>query len=201
MLLNTEKKSENGIHIFRWLSLWPKWMGYTAGIWSLMYLILGQYWALGGKGFPLGKGDPHSEYSMLAGLRPEIGAPMMVGFGLMGVIVAVLMILGWGKGLFRIILLTFVYMLVAILLFAVIDYRILATTAYGIVFLVGAPFDFPPGANFFEHMMYGTVVNQYVSMLGSFLWITTALAYQRQTRNACLYCGRNSNPSKWTSQS
>lgn len=103
---------------------------------------------VGRKGFPLGIGDPHSEYSMLAGLRPEIGAPMMVGFGLMGVIVAVLMILGWGKGLFRMMLLTFVYMLVAILLFAVIDYRILATAAYGIVFLVGAPFDFPSEANF-----------------------------------------------------
>ncbi|CAI8921601.1 MULTISPECIES: hypothetical protein [Bacillus cereus group] len=200
-MLKIKKTSETGIHIVERLSLWPKWIGYVAGAWSFMYFILGLYWALGGKGFPLGIGDPHSEYSMLAGLRPEIGAPMMVGFGLMGVIVAVLMILGWGKGLFRMMLLTFVYMLVAILLFAVIDYRILATAAYGIVFLVGAPFDFPSEANFFEHMMYGTVINQYISMLGSFLWIATALAYQRQTRNACPYCGRNSNPSKWTSQS
>lgn len=81
---NTEKKSENEIHIFRWLSLWPKWIGYTAVVWSLMYLILGQYWALGGKGFPFGIGDPQPEYSMLAGLRPETGAPIMAGFKLNG---------------------------------------------------------------------------------------------------------------------
>lgn len=198
---NTEKKSENGIHIFRWLSLWPKWIGYTAVVWSLMYLILGQYWALGGNGFPFGIGDPQSEYSMLAGLRPETGAPIMVGFGLVGVIVAVMMIRGWGKGLLRIVLLIFVYMLVAILLFAVIDYRVLASAAYGFIFLIGAPFDFPHGVKFFEQMMYWTIINQYISMLGAFLWSATALVYQRQTRNACPYCGRNSNPSKWTSQS
>lgn len=132
-------------------------------------------------------------------LRSKYG--LKSGFGLMGVIVAVMMIRGWGKGLLRIVLLMFVYMLVAILLFAVIDYRVLASAAYGFIFLIGALFDFPHGVKFFEQMMYWTIVNQYISMLGAFLWSATALVYQRQTRNACPYCGRNSNPSKWTSQS
>ncbi|MBY0598028.1 hypothetical protein [Bacillus bingmayongensis] len=197
-MLNVKKQGKGGIG---WLSLWPKWIGYVAGAWSLMYFILGLYWTVGGTGFPIGIGDPQPGYSMLGGLSQEIGAPAMVGFGVMGVIVAIMMIRGLGNGLLRIILLAFVYMLVVILLFAVIDYRVLVTVAYGIVFLVGAPFDFPHGLNFFEQMMYGTIVNQYISMLGVFLWSATALVYQRQTRNACPYCGRSSNPSKWTSQS
>ncbi|KEK24087.1 hypothetical protein [Bacillus gaemokensis] len=200
-MLNTEKKSETRIHIFRWLSLWPKWIGYVAGAWSLIYFILGLYWGVGGKGFPIGIGDPQPEYSMLAGLKPEIGAPVIAAFGLIGVVVAFMMIRGWGEGLIRIVLLMFVYILVVIQLFAVIDYRVLVTAAYGIVFFVGAPFDFPHGVDYFERMMYWTIVNQYMSMLGAFLWIATALVYQRRTRNVCQYCGRSSIPSRWTAQS
>ncbi|MCU0097788.1 hypothetical protein N7917_31860 [Bacillus sp. OR9] len=53
-----------------------------------------------------------------------------------------------GASILRIVLLIFVYMLVAILLFAVIDYRVLASAAYGFIFLIGAPFDFPHGVKF-----------------------------------------------------
>lgn len=33
------------------LSRWPAWAAYTASIWSVLYGILGLYWALGDAGF------------------------------------------------------------------------------------------------------------------------------------------------------
>jgi hypothetical protein len=70
----------------RWWQRWPEWVGYAAATWSLIYGVLGLWWALGGAGFPFGsESDPDAALSVLEGVRAETGAPVIAALGLAGV--------------------------------------------------------------------------------------------------------------------
>jgi hypothetical protein len=115
-----------------------------------VYGLLGLYWALGGVGFPLGENDPQGELSVLGGLRAEVGAPVITILGWVGAGVAIVMTQTRGRGTLRIVLLSFVWIVAALLTLIVPDYRVLGAVAYLPIFVLGAPFGFPPGANFFD---------------------------------------------------
>lgn len=171
---------------------WPSWAGYLAALWSFVIGGLGLYWTLGGGGFPFGVGDPHPEYSILGSLRPAAGGPAIAVLGLAGVLVALVMVrtralgtaplvFAWGQ---------------AALAILVCDYRVLAMAAYTIVFLVGAPFHWPPVD--FWSLVGRTVPAEYACLTGAALWAATAVAYRRQARNACPSCGRTAAGEGWT---
>lgn len=171
-------------------SWWPAWAAYAAGAWSLAYGVLGLYWTFGGTGFPFGtENDPGGAVlSVLAGVRAETGAPVIAALGLVGTVVAVAMVRTWGRGLQRVVLLAFAWSAAAVLALILPDYRVLAAVAYAFLFLIGAPFGWPPG-NFFDALPW-PVVNQFVLIGGGIVWATAAVAYQRRSRDACGNCGR-----------
>lgn len=159
---------------------WPEWIGYVAGGWSLVYgaIILGVYWAVGRRGFPFGEGDPQAALSVLNGLTAAAGAPIIAVLGLVGSVVAIAMARGWGRGQLRPVLLAFAWVAAVALALVIPDYRGLMGVAYAFVFLIGAPFGWPP-ANFFDSVTW-PVINQFLCISGGVIWAATAVAYQRR---------------------
>jgi hypothetical protein len=184
----------------RWWRRWPEWVGYAAAAWSLIYGGLGLYWALGGAGFPFGsESDPRvATLSIFGDARTETGAPVIAVLGLAGALVAVTMARTQGRGIFRRALLGFAATASTALALLIPDYRVLVAVAYAPIFLVGAPFGWPP-ANYFESALPWPVVNQFVCIAGGLLWAATAIAYGRLSRDACGYCGRTGDDTAgWT---
>jgi hypothetical protein len=189
----------------RWLARWPGWVGYAAAAWSLIYGLLGLYWALGGAGFPFGTAnDPNAAAeSILGGVQADTAAPLIAALGLVGTTVAVAMAPRWRlaeRGLFLTALLVFGWGASVALLLVIPDRRVLIAVAYAPIFLVGAPFGWPP-VNYFEIALPWPVMNQFVCMAGGFLWAGTAVAYGRRTRGACPNCGRTEAGGGWTTPS
>ena len=192
---NISRKASN------WWQRWPAWVGYAAGTWSLAYGALGLYWTVGGAGFPFGtENDPVTELSVLASLSAETGAPAIAALGLVGAVVALAMARTWGRGLTRIALLAIAWTAAAALALLLPDYRVLVAVAYAPLVLIGAPFGWPPGANFLDAVPW-PVMNQFLCIGGGFLWAATAVAYQRRIWGACGYCGRTDTGTGWTTQS
>ena len=184
--------------VSHWWQRWPGWIGYVAGAWSLMYGVLGLYWALGGVGFPFGtENDPEgAALSILAGVQVETGAPVIAVLGLVGAVVALVMAQAWGHGFPRAVLLSIAWSFAAVLLLVVPDARGLLATALVPIVLIGAPFGWP-SEHFFDAIPW-PVVNQFVLIGGGFLWAAAAVAYQRLSRDACGNCGRTDTAIGWT---
>ena len=180
----------------RW-QRWPAWIGYVAGAWSLVYGVLGLYWALGGAGFPFGtENDPEgAALSILAGVRVETGAPVIAVLGLVGAVVALAMARMWERVFPRVVLLSIAWGFAAVLLLVVPDARGLLATALVPLVIIGAPFGWP-SEHFFDAIPW-PVVNQFLLIGGGFLWAAAAVAYQRRSRDACENCGRTDTATGW----
>jgi hypothetical protein len=189
----------------RQLTHWPEWVGYAAATWSLIYGALGLCWALGGTGFPFGTAnDPKAAAeSILGGVQADTAAPLIAGLGLVGTVAALATVRGQvsrGHGALRLALLVFAWSACVALLLVIPDRRVIVAVAYAPIFLVGAPFGWPP-VNYFEIALPWPVINQFICMAGGFLWAGTALAYGRRTRDACGNCGRTDAGGGWTTPS
>jgi hypothetical protein len=181
-----------------WWGQWPVWVAYVASLWSLAYALLGVYWTLGGPSFPFGENDP-TQISILSELSVEIGGPAIAALGLLAALAGFVMARARGSGIAPILLIGFGWSLSVTLLLIIPDYRVLMAVAYGIVFLVGAPFNWPP-ANYFEIFTW-PVVNQIFILFGGFLWGAATLAYGRRTGLACGNCGRVTEVPFWKTPS
>jgi len=172
-------------------------VGYAAAVWSLLYGVLGMSWALGGAGFPFGReNDPQAALSVLEGAQATTGGPIIAALGLVGALVAVATARKWGRSILRAVLRAFAWVVAATLVLGIPDYRLLMAVAYAPIFLLGAPFGWPP-ANFFDVITW-PVVNQFVCITGGLCWAGAALAYQRRSSDACASCGRADDSSDWT---
>ncbi|WP_028775403.1 hypothetical protein [Shimazuella kribbensis] len=192
--------SQSSNPFLSWISRWPIWVAYAAAIWSFIYGIMGLYWMMGGIGFPFGEGDPVAEVTILNGLRAETGAPCVMILGFAGTTIAFAMARLKGKGMIRALLITFSVFLFIMLAFIIPDARVMITIAYMPIFIVGAPFDFPP-VSFWDYINW-SIINQFILVLGGLLWAATGLTYYRRSEKACGYCGRlNGNTSQWLTSS
>ena len=186
----------------RQLTRWPGWVGHAAATWSLIYGALGLYWALGGAGFPCGSenGPKAAAESILGSAQSDTTAPVIAGLGLVGAMVALAMARGRGSRgprILRAALVVFAWSVAVALLLVIPDLRVLMAVAYAPIFLIGAPFGWPP-VNYFEIALPWPVINQFVCIAGGFLWAGAAVAYWRRSRDACATCGRTDSSSGWT---
>ena len=176
---------------------WPRWSALAAAVWSAAFGCLGVWWISHPAGFPFGVGPSSGPASpLLAGLRPQTGAPLVAVVGFTGAAVAILMSRMRAYGPARAPLLAFAAAMTTTLLVLVPDARVLATTAYAPIFLVGAPFGWPP-VRFMDAVPW-PIWYQYGCIAAGFLWGATALAFFRLTRGACVACGRRDASPRWT---
>jgi len=177
---------------------WPEWVAYAAVLWSLSYGTLGLYWMAGGSGFPFGgAADPAADASLLAGVSAATGAPAIAILGLVGATVAVAMAWTRLRGLPRVALLGAAWSAAVALAVLIPDYRLLVAVGYAPLFLLGAPFGWPPVS--FTTAFPWPVINQAICTAGGIVWALTAVTFQRRTRDACIFCGRRDTLATWTS--
>jgi hypothetical protein len=179
------------------------WAGYGAAVWSLGYGLLGLYWALGGAGFPFGVAhDEDARWiSLLEHAHPDTTGPVIAAVGLAGAVLATVMRHRPPAGRSRAVLVGFAWIMAAGLAVVIPDYRPLLAVVRAPVLLVGAPFGWPKqvnAADFLSLYLPWPVTNQLLLILGGLLWATTAISYQRRTRDACLSCGRAGANGGWT---
>jgi len=176
---------------------WPTWSARASAIWSALFGCLGVWWVSHPTDFPFGVGPSTGPASSLwVGLRPETGAPLVALIGFIGAAVAMLMSRRRPNAPARVPLLAFAFAMTAMLLVLVPDARVLAAAAYAPIFLVGAPFGWPPVS--YWHSIPWPIWYQFGCIAGGFMWGATALAFFRLTRGACVACGRRGAPARWT---
>ena len=183
----------------RWMTRWPGWIGYVAAAWSLVYGLLGLWWALGGAGFPFGsENDPSAALSVFGAVQTgTTGAPVIATLGFVGAAAALAMTWVIGRGISGAVLLVFAWALASVLVLLIPDYRVLMAVAYAPIVLIGAPFGWPPGVSLLDAFPW-PVVNQFICIGGGLLWAATAVAYKRRSEGACGNCGRSGASAGWT---
>lgn len=178
-------------------SRWPVWAGYGAAVWSLVYGLLGLYWALGGTGFPFGENDPEAKYSILVDASAETTAPVIAVIGLLGAAVGLVMAKTVGRGLIRTAVMVFGWAAAVTLSVVLTDLRLMMLVTR---LLVAPVFVFTgvPGGGSVADFFPWPRLNLLVLVAGGLLWGMAVLAYQRRTRDACANCGRDGTGARST---
>ncbi|TWD73382.1 hypothetical protein FB561_7271 [Kribbella amoyensis] len=167
---------------------WPAWSGYAAALWSLVYGVLGVYWAAGGAGYPFARvDDDRATASLMEGAPVGIVAPALAVLGLTGAVVAVLMTRRearhWAPT-------AFAAVLAVVLALLIPDYTLIAMIALSPALVVFAFTGIPGDQGGLGDVLYWHRVNLILMFVGGLLWAATAIAYHRRARRACLSCGR-----------
>ncbi|WP_051772229.1 hypothetical protein [Saccharothrix sp. NRRL B-16314] len=182
-------------------SRWPVWSGYAAALWSFVYGCLGLYWAVGGSGFPFGRGydrEADDVFSLLAGANPGVGGPVIAGLGLAGAVIGLLMAQGRGHGVLARLMLGFAGVTAATLALVIPDFRVLMLLTR-LPFMPIWAFTGVPGGLTVGDLVPWARINLLVLVLGGLLWAMAALAYSRRIKQVCLHCGRGVHGARWTS--
>ncbi|MGG3622137.1 hypothetical protein ABES25_00955 [Bacillus gobiensis] len=178
MLMFSNEKQSSISTRSSWFSTWPKWAGYAAAGWSLIYAVFGIYWGLGGSHFPFGENDPRAMMmgSFLTSLRADTGGLTIAATNLIGFAVALAMVKTSGRLILGWVLLFFSWLMCVTLLLVIPDVRIVQNFAYLFVLHV--------------ELVDWLVLNQVFCIAGGFLWGAAALSYHRKLNEACGCCGR-----------
>lgn len=181
---------------------WQRWTPYAAVVWSLVYAVLGLYWALGGDGFPYTPAAKSSDMGPLAG-RFGISADwvLVITAGIPAVIIGAAMLRGIRGKILRPLFIIFGVLLSVSLLLLMTSLDLLVLLGY-IPYVVRSLII---GAKFVQQYLldiaqWGTI-HQLFCLVGGFLWLVATVCYIRRSADACLYCGRHEGPEGWTSPS
>ncbi|QCJ40878.1 hypothetical protein FAY30_02565 [Bacillus sp. S3] len=155
---------------------WPSWIGYAAMLWSALYGTLHLYWLLGGAGYPFKNEGMGLFAAIVTHLPAEVGSIVFVTLCLMGIGIGLFMQKPQFKAFSRWFAIAYSWGFSVALLLFVPDTKLIAAMAYAFLF----KFDFN-----------WQMMNQIFCIIGALLWMMTAVIYQRKTRHACEYCGRN----------
>ena len=194
---SAHRGTRHGGRALAWRVSWPRWSALGAAIWSLAYGCLGVWWISNPAGFPFGVGPSSGPASSWwVGVRAETGAPVVAILGFTAAAVAIVMSRMRPYGRARGPLLALAAAMSATLLVLVPDARVLAAAAYAPLFVIGAPFGWPP-MSYWDAIPW-PIWYQFGCIAGGFMWGATTLAFFRLTRGACVACGRRTISSRWT---
>ena len=153
---------------------WPSWIGYAAMLWSALYGALHLYWLLGGAGYPF-KNDGIGA-AMVTFLPAKVGCIVFVTLCLIGIGVGLVMQKSKYEAFSRWFAIAYSWGFSVTLLLFIPDTKLIAAMAYAFLF---------------KFAFSWQILNQIICIIGALLWMMTAVVYQRKTRYACEYCGRN----------
>ena len=176
---------------------WQRWAPYAAVAWSLIYAVLGVYWAVSGRGFPNEiKLVSDDSMSVVGQLGPVVAWTVVIAAGFPAAVMGTVM-LRWIRVL-RPLFITAGVLLAGILLLLMTDLNMLAMLGY-IPFIIFRLFTGTEIGHYVEAFAQWTVVHQWLCLIGGFLWLGATVSYARRSGDACLYCGRRDGPEGWTS--
>jgi len=178
---------------------WQRWVPYAAVAWSLVYAVLGVYWAMGGGGFPYTPETESDGLSPLLGrFGPDVAWVVVMLAGIPAAALGAAMLRGMRGRVLRPLLITTGVLLAGTLLLLMTALDLLVKLGYfpSIIFrlITGAEV-----GTYLEGYVQGTTVHQLLCLLGGFLWLAATLSYARLSGDVCLYCGRRDNREGWTS--
>jgi len=140
--------------------------------------------------------DAEQSNSMLVGLPADVGSIVLLGAALTAGVLSTLAARGRLTGCGNRPAAAVLLLLAVPLLVVVPDSNLLVMIGYAPIFLLGAPFGWPP-ANYFDSVTW-ELVFQLVSVAGGVLLVATALILRRRARRGCTSCGRTAVPARWT---
>lgn len=163
-------------------------IGYLTAGCTFLYGLAGLFWALTGKAYPFGVGDPlmvkegaDAIHANLMGLStPEVAGPIIAVAGLLGGVIALLMARGVGRGPWRYALLVPAWIYVVTLMFVIQDYRPLTIVAYTPILAVSKTFFGWPAEAGWGTLIQWPGVNLTLLLLAGIGWAMTAVRYNRR---------------------
>jgi hypothetical protein len=178
---------------------WQRWVPYAAVAWSLIYAMLGFYWAVSGRGFPYTPETVSDGLGPLLGrFGPGVAWIVVMIAGIPAAAVGTAMLRGVRGRALRPLFITAGVLLAGILLLLMTSLSLLVKFGYSpyIIFrlITGAEV-----GSYLEGYIQWTTVHQLLCLLGGFLWLAATVCYARRSVDACLYCGRRDGPEGWTS--
>ena len=157
----------------------------------MLYAALGIYWTAGGDGFPFARvDDAHATGSILEGTPVEIGGPVMIVAGTLGLAVALAM--AFRRGVDRrwsAVLVVFGATVAVALTLVIPDYTLLALVAFA-PFLIVFAFTGVPGGGGVGDILYWHRTDLIILFVGGLVWAAATLTFHRERRGACVHCGR-----------
>ena len=183
-----------------WVRDWQHWAPYAAVAWSLLYAMLGIYWAVSGRGFPYSPQTASYDLGPLLGeFGPGVAWIVVMMAGIPAAALGMAMLRGLRGGALRPLFITAGALLAGILLLLMTGFTLLQTLGYtplGLVkLLTGDKF----GQVYLGMLTQWTTVHQLLCLTGGFLWLAATISYARRSGDACLYCGRRDGPEGWQS--
>ncbi len=183
-----------------WVRDWPRWAPYAAVAWSLVYAVLGLYWAVSGRGFPLSSGLMTNVTGPVAGrFGPVVAWIIVIAEGIPAAALGTLMLRRVRRA--RLLLISGGALLGAVLLLLMTDIMLLSMLGYTPEGVIGLLSGSESGQFYLQlwSQYKWTIVHQLLCLIGGFLWLGATISYARQSGDACLYCGRRDTSEGWTS--
>jgi hypothetical protein len=182
-----------------WVRDWQHWAPYAAVAWSLIYAVLGIFWAVSGRGFPY---TPETMSDFMAPLLGRVGPGaawiVVMMAGIPAAAVGVAMLRGVRGSLLRPLFITAGALFAGVLLLLMTGLNLLVKVAYIPAALLGL-FTAEKGQAYLEAWTQWATIHQLLCLIGGFLWLAATVSYARRSRGACLYCGRRDSPEDWNS--
>jgi hypothetical protein len=177
---------------------WQRWAPYAAIAWSLIYALLGIYWAMSGRGFPYTPEIMSNSTGPLLGrFGPSVAWTVVILTGLPAAAMGVVML--GGVRVLRPLFITAGTLLAGVLLLLMTELNLLAILGY-IPYIIFRLFTGAEVGFYLEAFTKWTVVHQWLCLIGGFLWLGATVSYTRRSGDACLYCGRRDGLEGWTSR-
>jgi len=192
ILLKNENRVRNIVAAHRGgIRDWKRWVPYGAVGWSLVYAVLGVYWAVSGRGFPFAPETMSDGLGPLLGqFGPGIAWTVVMMAGIPAAAMGAAMLRGSQSRVLRTLFITAGVLLAGILLLLMTSLDLLVKlgyTPYGIFLLFT---NTENGLKVLESWTQWATIHQLFCLLGGFLWLGATVCYTRRSGDACLYCGR-----------
>ena len=181
---------------------WQRWAPYAAIVWSLIYAVLGIYWAVSGRGFPYAPETMANRMGPVVGQFGPVAAWIVVILaGIPAAMLGTAMLRGVRGRALRPLLITAGAALAGVLLLFMADLTLLEMLGYFPYAIVGLFTGGRVSQIYLETLaqIKWLISHQLFCLVGGFLWLASTIRYVCLSGDVCLYCGRGDGQEGWTS--
>jgi hypothetical protein len=176
---------------------WQHWAPYAAVAWSLLYAMLGIYWAVSGGGFPYTPEAASDGMGPLLGrFGPGVAWIIVMIAGIPAAALGTAMLRGMQSRVLRPLFIVAGTLLAGVLLLLMTGLDLLVKVGY----IPAAVLGHLPAEKSQAYLAAWTqwaTIHQLLCLIGGFFWLAATVCYARLSGDACVYCGRRDGPEGW----